>query len=498
MKRSINYFGRILCAFMLCTGLVLTSCEGEEPIGGENTEQNGNENNGSENNGNENEGGNETPEPEPLVTASIQNITYKDVEVIGKLNVSASDLPFCQVVVYYSNEETFNVNTAKSISTTSFDNDNKFTVTLADLDYNTKYNYSVYAKVKSDEIYTELDNFTTSQHPYLILPHDVNVSSAVDLSESGTANSYIVSNAGTYKFKSVKGNSNISVGNVASTDILWETFGTDIAPYACDIIKDVCHNNEYIAFETADIFREGNAVISAKDSEGNILWSWHIWMTDRPEEHCYYNDAGTMMDRNLGATSATPGDVGALGLLYQWGKKDPFLGMVEEYIEVKSTITWPNGHIGPFVDVDTQTIADISVANPMLPISTNQYGGIWSHDEPWQTEKTIYDPCPHGWHVPDIEVWEKALETSSELNAIPFDTVNNGVNFGGVLGDSPTIWYPLNFGRGNFEGYYLSTTDHDYYRGRSCLYLYPSSPAEVEVGEALGYGYKATIRCIKE
>lgn len=31
------------------------------------------------------------------------------------------------------------------------------------------------------------------------------------------------------------------------------------------------------------------------------------------------------MDRNLGAVSATPGDAGAIGLLYQWGRKDPFV-----------------------------------------------------------------------------------------------------------------------------------------------------------------------------
>ena len=29
---------------------------------------------------------------------------------------------------------------------------------------------------------------------------------------------------------------------------------------------------------------------------------------------------------NLSATSATPGDVGALRLLHQWGRKDPFMG----------------------------------------------------------------------------------------------------------------------------------------------------------------------------
>ena len=68
-----------------------------------------------------------------------------------------------------------------------------------------------------------------------------------------------------------------------------------------------------IYFNATD--RKGNAVIAAKDSQRNIVWSWHIWLTDQPEEWVYANEAGTIMDRNLGATSATPGDVGALGLL---------------------------------------------------------------------------------------------------------------------------------------------------------------------------------------
>ena len=147
---------------------------------------------------------------------------------------------------------------------------------------------------------------------------DLNVSSATDLSSSASANCYIVSNAGLYKFKTVKGNSSESVGNVASAAILWETFGTSETPECLDLIKAVDYENGYLAFQTADTFKEGNAVIAAKDADGNILWSWHIWLTDQPQGQVYYNDAGTMMDRNLGSTSATPGDVGALGLLYQW------------------------------------------------------------------------------------------------------------------------------------------------------------------------------------
>ena len=166
----------------------------------------------------------------------------------------------------------------------------------------------------------------------------------INLSVAGTANSYIVSKAGSYKYRTVKGNSRESVGVVASAEVLWEPFGTSETPSVGALVSDVRYENDYMIFSTPESFREGNAVIAAKDENGTILWSWHIWMTDQPQEQVYYNNAGTMMDRNLGATSATPGDVGALGLLYQWGRKDPFLGSssITSSVTAKSTIVWPS------------------------------------------------------------------------------------------------------------------------------------------------------------
>ena len=168
--------------------------------------------------------------------------------------------------------------------------------------------------------------------------------STMNLSYFESANCYIVSEAGKYKFKTVKGNSSTSVGNLSTCEVLWESFGTSTTPTIGDLIKGVTYKDGYIEFETASTFREGNAVIAVKDASGTILWSWHIWLTDQPQGHTYNNGAVVMMDRNLGATSATPGDVGALGLLYQWGRKDPFLGSssISDDIEAKSTITWPS------------------------------------------------------------------------------------------------------------------------------------------------------------
>lgn len=90
-------------------------------------------------------------------------------------------------------------------------------------------------------------------------------------------------------------------------------------------------------------------------------------LTDKPEEQVYYNKAGTMMDRNLGATSAIPGDVGALGLLYQWGRKDPFLGSssIRRNKEALSTISWPL----PVVSTSNTGTIEYSITHPTTYIT---------------------------------------------------------------------------------------------------------------------------------
>ena len=301
---------------------------------------------------------------------------------------------------------------------------------------NTGYSYVAYVRLDDILYKGETKTFTTTSI----------LASATDLSSSASANCYIISDAGLYKFKTVKGNSTTSVGSVASASILWETFGTDTAPEPSDLISEICCKEGYIAFQTADTFKEGNAVIAAKDGSGNILWSWHIWFTDQPQSHVYNNNAGTMMDRNLGATSATKGDVGALGLLYQWGRKDPFLSSssISDAIEAKSTITWPSA-----VESDSSNgTIDYATANPTTYITYNNknydwyYTGDSSTDNTrWTTsssDKSIYDPCPAGWRVPDggsNGIWSKA-----GFGTTTYDSTNEGISFS--ISSPSTTWYP--------------------------------------------------------
>lgn len=340
-------------------------------------------------------------------------------------------------------------------------------------------------------------------------------SGVADLSANGTANSYIVSKSGTYKFSTVKGNSSESVGAVSSAEVLWETFGTDVTPKVGDLVKNISYKNGEVTFQTADTFTRGNAVIAAKDADGNILWSWHIWLTDQPQGQVYYNNAGTMMDRNLGATSATPGDVGALGLLYQWGRKDPFLGSssISSDIEAKSTGTWPSA----VSSNSTKGTIEYATAYPTTFIKCNSSNDDWYYtgssttdNTRWTTStatKSIYDPCPSGWRVPDgggDGVWSKALGSSSTFtDALLYDSTNEGMNFSGKFGSYQTIWYPASGYRNGYDSSLGVVGSYEFYWSASPIsslafnlffdcngYVHPS-----------GSNYRAygqSVRCLQE
>ena len=318
-----------------------------------------------------------------------------------------------------------------------------------------------------------------------------------DLSAAGTANCYLVQQAGDYKFKSVIGNTDATVGNVKSVEVLWESFGTDEMPNVGDLIASASYKNGYIRFSTPETFRDGNAVIAAKNSKGTILWSWHIWCAEEGfNGQVYYNDAGTMMDRNLGATSATPGDVGALGLMYQWGRKDPFLGSssISSSVLAVSTGTWNITSGGSTANTE---------ANPMT-----FYTSMHLPNRNWMSIKTAYDPCPAGWRVPeggDNGVWAKALGKTKDVN-VPNDYTNRGINYTGAFGADETIWYPCSglrnrFGDGGLDevgslSFYWSCSHHEisnYAYGLHFNCYGNVTPSSTSI-QSDGY----PVRCLKE
>ena len=237
------------------------------------------------------------------------------------------------------------------------------------------------------------------------------------LSIEGTANSYIASPLyRTFSFEALyKGNSTESIGSPATAEVIWETKNTTESVSQGDIIRDVVYDNGIISFNLSDEGTEGNAIIAAKDGEGNILWSWHIWVTDFDAEEtaCTFPSGAVMMDRNLGALNNST-DVLSFGLLYQWGRKDPFAGSGDGTNNTFAA-TYPANAISFVNGSDGRNSLAYATSHP----NHNILGSTWNYTNQgttwWGAEKTIYDPCPPGWQIPPVTAWNNYTNTTSSF-----------------------------------------------------------------------------------
>ena len=154
----------------------------------------------------------------------------------------------------------------------------------------------------------------------------------IDLSKDGPANCYIVPlKDSTYCFSSAFAGNDIShnyfiITGGTHAEVVWESgygFLSDRLIQNVDYESD----NNRIVFNTKQA--EGNALIALYDENNNILWSWHIWLTnyDPSEDYITFSNGVVLQDRYLGAVSDE-----AAGLYYQWGRKDPFSSHKYTYI----------------------------------------------------------------------------------------------------------------------------------------------------------------------
>ncbi|MCI6112077.1 MAG: hypothetical protein MR690_00635 [Rikenellaceae bacterium] len=401
-------------------------------------------------------------------TYSLDKVSATTASFSGNLKMTESDLQyFTRLTILYSDsiDDGFDFETAETASTVMFDSNQGFSIKLNNLKGDTRYKYCVQTECQSGNSYSKVSEFRTKDF---------------DFEQSSPANCHIASEPGIYRFPMVIGNSNESVGVVAAVDVLWESFGSFfIKPEPGDLISKVYYKDRYMYIQLPEPFHTGNAVVTAKDVKGTILWSWHIWMTDTPQEQVYFNDAGIMMDRNLGATSVEPKLGKTEGLYYQWGRKDPFSD------REKTT----NG----FIQTSSSDALTYSIKEPSWWLSNwppnNDYEG-------WAKEKTIYDPCPAGWKVPkggESGIWKQALGDKKIENC----EQENGFNFSGLFSSNPLVWYP----KGDFlftRPWWLwgDSDGQGYYWSISSLYHLPNS--EKNIDSDCNLATTCYVRCQKE
>lgn len=234
----------------------------------------------------------------------------------------------------------------------------------------------------------------------------------------GTANCYVVAPGTSVRFPVThRGNSHDPADEIwpASASLVWQDSPA--------LIAEVDFDREAGTVTVATCEDEGNALVAALDFEGNILWSWHLWVADYDPEtgtmsvrnDLSYLMSWTYMDRNLGALGDSWKDMAFHGLFYQWGRKDPFPGLADWQGNEKVFYGMDGTPVEMTVaEVTVENNLDNSVRNPFTYYCQNNSMGDWyttllpSHDNDlWGGSpdgahaKTVYDPCPYGWRVPE-------------------------------------------------------------------------------------------------
>ena len=299
----------------------------------------------------------------------------------------------------------------------------------------------------------DLGNIASS----LVIYDDPFSSSIKDLDTKGNANCYIVTEPGTFKFKAVKGNSPTSfVVGAESAVVLWETWNNTAEVTANSVVQSVSYAEDYMIFHTPDVLKPGNAVIAAVDVDGNVLWSWHIWVPASPITESEYGGifGKSLMDRNLGAlvpakAGNSPVDPLSYGFVYQWGRKDPFTAAGEFNSSNKATIA------GEAEVVAEATISlEESIAHPRLLGHTNNSdwvtpsdGSLWSNGS-----KTIYDPCPPGYRVPPRDTSKPFWSSDDSAQAgWAIDGTNGWITIGNPVAVFPIAGYRDDYSVGGID-----------------------------------------------
>ncbi|MBQ8453034.1 MAG: fimbrillin family protein [Prevotella sp.] len=235
-------------------------------------------------------------------------------------------------------------------------------------------------------------------------------------------------------------------------------------------------NEGYLTFTVKPgVFNYGNAVVGVRGSDGNICWSWHIWMTDPStftttstvdikNDHkatfagCNLgwvdeqsekaplsrnakiiflqsetNDSLKLDATQLRSNAFTPY---LTNTLYQWGRKDPMRGVVKasdigtnDGARRASTGSIP--YKNAYREEGTVPISEM-IKNPNTiygvrrgDLYTRSYYNLWGM-KCTKTKltysffgKTIYDPCPVGYCVPPSKSFSKLTKRNfNEVSSV--------------------------------------------------------------------------------
>lgn len=266
-----------------------------------------------------------------------------------------------------------------------------YTLKMIDLQPGTSYNVRAFAVTRAGEtVYGNTVSFSTKE-----------------VTPKAESNSYIVGYNDVIAIPVSRANKSALGEQISSSaELTAELIWMDTE----DVIEEVfiygTGSSGNIMVTTGEI--NGNAVVAVKVNN-NIVWSWHIWVDEDPSKigTVRMPSGAVLMDRNLGATSKAVSEIGAVGVQFQFGRKDPFTASASFGNPSEVLLYNLSGQNPEIKTVDGPKNLAFAVANPHTYVKS-----LWVDwcDENiptwWQSEdgsKTVYDPCPAGWKVPTIE-----------------------------------------------------------------------------------------------
>lgn len=309
--------------------------------------------------------------------------------------------------------------------------------------------------------------------------------SPYDLSTEGgtlsqtTANCYVVNSSGTYKLPLVYGNAivNGSTNSQAYSDSHFVDYNnkhingpwikSSGTPKDATLVwsdgfymfTDVHLEGDYLVFTiNKEYMQQANAIVAVRDASGTIMWSWHIWVTERDINKTHkvddWSNGATydMMSSNLGwvdgkqvyydprkfeftFTQGKTGDIKTMTVTqegatfdykdagstyYQWGRKDPIVALmnrdktgVDDYRRLDTPTddylykTNDKGLVTCAEGIKHPNVYYVRSTHPTAWLTDAAYSPkLWNVDGTerniWvaSSRKTVYDPSPKGFKVP--------------------------------------------------------------------------------------------------
>lgn len=374
-----------------------------------------------------------------------------------------------------------------------------------------------------------------------------------------TANCYVVNSPGTYKFPLVYGNAikdgapntnaytaiNVSGSTVlnslrrhdgiaisdpwiknngitvSSASILWQ----DVQ----NLVTDVSVDGDYVIFRiNKETIQQGNCVITAKNTQGTVVWSWHIWVTDEDLSRKFSTSTVQLAKVNLGwcSTGTETVDVqkervGTIKLgngyasctfnltqsgqinqttafstgncpFYQWGRKDPTYPVNNSTYKTTYNASGSADKDGPTI-VNAYTTISEAIKHPdtfyLIDddyfdwLDDDNYANLWHRGVTTDdTEKTVYDPCPVGFHIP----------TRQKLNTLVKDVTINDRSTNPYGYNIVSLFFH-SLGHITYEGiedlqrgYYWSSSSYSTDDNAYILYFNPNSTSSSSKPKVVG------------